>query len=215
MGERVNPRSIPSRSFLTLGVSAVSVRGSICSGEEHSMKADGNSDIGEGGVDLFEWGLEEAKQLGPLRGGLTSKEVEVRRASSQGEVVCAVSRVVTGWRGSLDEGLRTLCILSNSLNWTGGCDGSLTPSLVRVATAGLGTGLGGWKSWVVTVSFLGDSDRETDLDVGLTLWESDSRMSKSREIAHAANALVGASKRDFNESRWDIGTAKGLRPLAQ
>jgi hypothetical protein len=51
-----------------------------------SAKAEGNPDMREGGVDLFDRDFVLAAKIsGPFNGGLTSKEVDVRKVSSRGE----------------------------------------------------------------------------------------------------------------------------------
>ncbi|KAJ7917976.1 hypothetical protein B0H13DRAFT_1869758 [Mycena leptocephala] len=70
-----------------------------------------------------------------LNGGFTSKAEGVVNVSSRGEEACAVSRVVTGTRGFVEEGTRGLRVGGSSAGGDNVREEFLNPSLVRAATA--------------------------------------------------------------------------------
>jgi hypothetical protein len=83
-----------------------------------------------------------------------------------------------------------------------------------VATAEVKTGLDGSDILAVTTSFLGEAERETDLEDCLGL-SSESKSLGSRVIVLAAEDFVGANNRDLVGSRWEDDEAKGWGPLAR
>jgi hypothetical protein len=109
----------------------------------------------------------------------------------------------------VDDGARTLRVRGSSVGCFKVLDELLRPNLVRVATAEVKTGLEDSGSLAVTTSFLGEMDRETDPERGLTLELSESKSSRSRLIARAAEDFVGANKRDLAGSRCEDRAAKG------
>ncbi|KAJ7914563.1 hypothetical protein B0H13DRAFT_1872821 [Mycena leptocephala] len=92
-------------------------------------------------------------------------------------------------------------------------NGGLTSNVELVLKVKIGLDDPG--SFAVTTSFLGETERETEVEICPDLGLSRSSSSRSRLIARAAEALVGANKRNLAGSRCGVGWAKGRGPLAR
>jgi hypothetical protein len=109
-------------------------------------------------------------------------------------------------RGLAEDGARGLRVRGkgNSVGGDSVREEFFRPNLVRVATVEVKIGLDDPGSFAATTSFLSETDRETDVEICLDPSLSGSSSSGSQLIARAAEALVGANRRNLAGSRCGV-----------